>query len=117
MQLWDEHNPKVNCYNHPFSHLPSLHHRYASRSLIIPFKAPTIGPTTEEETAEFQQLGSAMKEASAAVGWVISIGKSLERGLQFQGGLLKAVREKLVGVDPRLCTSYCTLFYCVRKVG
>lgn len=54
--------------------------RYASRSLVIPFKLPSVGPITEAETKEFRDLSTAKKKASSAVGWVIRVGKDLEQG-------------------------------------
>ena len=91
--------------------------RYASRSLIIPFKLPSIGPTNEQEAAEFEKLNRAMKNVSSAVGWAISIGRELEEGQQFADDLMETVNSKLPGVDSRLKTAYTTLLFCIRKVN
>lgn len=91
--------------------------RYASRSLVIPFSLPTIGPVNQEETRQFQELADSLKDASSAVGWAIGVGRWLKRGDQFNDGLLETVNQKLAGVDSRLCTSYCTLLYCIKKVS
>ena len=57
-----------------------------------------------------------MDAASSAVGWVISMGKDLQDGRQFEGNSLEIVSKKLPGVNSRLCTSYATLIYCLKKV-
>lgn len=77
---------------------------------------PAVGPTDEKETKEFQKLPDTMTNASSAVGWVISMGQQLKQGKQFEGDMLKTVSAKLKGVNSRLCTSYTTLLYCVKKV-
>jgi len=91
--------------------------RYSTRSLIIPFKCPTVGPKTEKETSDFSKLLAAAGKASSAVGWAINIGRFLEEGAQFHDDLLTRTRAKLVGVNSRLCTAYATLLFCVEKVS
>ena len=55
-----------------------------------------------------------MKNVSSAVGWAISLGSVLERKEHFEDG---QVKSRLPGVEPRLCTAYNTLVYCVSKVS
>lgn len=87
--------------------------RYSSRALILPFQKPTVGPKTQAEMMQFQHLMGILEETSSAVGWAISVGKLLkEEHFHIQ----PRVRAKLVGVDPRLCTGYATLLFCVEKV-
>ena len=57
-----------------------------------------------------------MKNVSSAVGWAISLGSVLERKEHFEDGLFIKVKSRLPGVEPRLCTAYNTLVYCVSKV-
>lgn len=90
--------------------------RYSSRSLVIPFTLPTIGPTNKDEAKNFCDLNEAMKHVSSAVGWVISLGKQLQEKQQFEDGLLNEVSSRLSGVEPRLCMAYTTLVYCATKV-
>lgn len=45
------------------------------------------------------------------------LGKDLQRREQFENSLLDKVRSRLPGVEPRLCTAYTTLVYCVSKVN
>lgn len=92
-------------------------YRYSSRSLIIPFKTPTIGPRNKQEMQYFHQLSEVTKSISSSIGWAIGLGKLLQERQQFEGTLLEKVRTRLPGVDPRLCTAYCTLVFCVSKVN
>ena len=90
--------------------------RYSSRSLVIPFHLPTIGPSNDEEAKYFSELTQTMKNVSSSVGWAISLGSVLERKEHFEDGLFIKVKSRLPGVEPRLCTAYNTLVYCVSKV-
>ena len=91
--------------------------RYTSRAMLIPFNLPTVGPTNQQGAEYFEQLSQKMTKVSSAVGWAISLGKDSRDGRQFDNDRLERVRTKLLGVEPRLCTAYTTLFFAVEKVG
>lgn len=63
-------------------------------------------------------LGSVQREASSAIGFVISLGKKFEEEGRHKvsSSLLSAVRQAMPGVDPRLCTGYACLLYFAEKV-
>ena len=92
--------------------------RYSSRALLIPFSKPSIGPTTEEESQAFSSLAATQKTASSAVGWVVSLGKAFVQcgKSDVSNRLVPFVRSILIGVDPRLCTGYATLFLLRRYI-
>ena len=85
---------------------------------MIPFKEPSIGPKSTEESLAFATLSCARKNTSQAIGWVISLRKCLVEGGGFREirEMLPTVMEKLHGVDPRLCTGYACLLYFAKKV-
>ena len=68
--------------------------------------------------AAFVQLTEAQKDASRAVGWAISLGKTLAQvdACNVAGPVLSRVKELLPGVDPRLCMGYSLLMYFAQKV-
>ena len=94
--------------------------RYTSRAHLIPFKEPSIGPKSTEESVAFATLSCARKNASQAIGWVISLRKCLveEEGAGFKEirEMLPTVMEKLPKIDPRLCMGYATSLYFAKKV-
>ena len=69
---------------------------------------PTIGPTDNDEANDFCELSEAMKHASRAIGWAISLGKLLKQKQQFEEGLLERVTSLLPGVEP-----WHTLLLCI----
>ena len=92
--------------------------RYSSRAMIIPFKEPTIGPKTTHESLAFAELTNTRKKASCVIGWVICLRKSLlQQGFAEIREMLTTTREKLPGVDPRLCMGYSCLLYFAHKVS
>ena len=91
--------------------------RYCSRALVIPFENPTVGPQSDADIQSFKHLLEVLHAASAAVGWAISMGKTILEGGHLQGDCQTRVRSRLQGVDPRLCTGYCTLLFCAEKVN
>ena len=92
----------MNCY-----------YRYRSRAIIIPFQNPTIGPVNDTDVEAFARLAEAQKEATRAVGWAISLGKTLVQAdaANVAGSLLASVKELLPGIDPHLCVEYSLLIY------
>lgn len=58
--------------------------RFRSRCLIIPFQNPSVGPRDSVERKARAKLESALIQSrySAAIGWVISLGKKLEECLE-----------------------------------
>lgn len=95
-----------------------MHHRYSSRALVIPFNTPSIGPRSEIQSRDFGLLATAQREASSTIGWAISLGKSFKLSgvSDVQHRINPAVRTRLPGVDPRLCTGYSCLLYFAEKV-
>ena len=93
-------------------------YRYSSRALLIPFSKPSIGPTTEEESAAFSSLAATQQAASSAVGWIISLGKAFVQCCKsdISNRILPFVRSTLSGVDPRLCIGYASLLFFAEKV-
>ena len=85
---------------------------------MIPFKEPSIGPTSTEESMAFANFTHARKKASQGIGWIISLRRSLVEDGAFSEirGNLPTVREKLLGVDLRLCIGYACLLYLAKKV-
>ena len=73
--------------------------KYTSRALFIPFKEPSIGLKSTEESVAFATLSCARKNASQAIGWVISLRKCL---VEEEGGGFKEIREMLPTVMEKL---------------
>ena len=117
------------CYLVSFPFTPSLYlysihrifyllvhfYRYSSRALLIPFSKPSIGPTTEEESAAFSSLAATQQAASSAVGWIISLGKAFVQcgKSDISNRILPFVRSTL---SPRLCIGYASLLFFAEKV-
>lgn len=85
---------------------------------MIPFQNPTIGPANDTEVEAFARLAEAQKEATRAIGWAISLGKTLVQAdaANVARPLLTRVKELLPGTDPRLCMGYSLLMYFAQKV-
>lgn len=86
--------------------------------VIIPFNLPKIGASSESDVEAFQELGVIKKTASAALGWIISLGKKFKTsGVQLiKENYLPKVFAKLQGVEPRSITGYSILLYFVDEV-
>ncbi len=53
--------------------------RYLTRTTIIPFSFPAVGPVSEDEYVSYSELNSLIQqgEFSCCIGWVISLGGML----------------------------------------
>ena len=58
------------------SYLIVINFRGVSR-MVIPFNFPKIGASSESDVEVFQELGVINRQLSAALGWIISLGKEV----------------------------------------
>ena len=71
--------------------------------MMIPFQNATIGPVNDTDLKAFARLPEVQKEATRAVGWAISLGKTLVQAdtANVVGPLSARVKKLLPGIDSR----------------
>lgn len=84
-------------------------HRYALRTLLIPFALPQVGPTTQEIAKNFELLNHHLEKASSMAGLVVSLQKTLvDKGFtKIMNKLNKKVLSIMGYSKPRLSLGYC----------
>lgn len=94
-------------------------YRISSRTLLVPFNLPKVGPMNLNQAAAFQQLPYHLKAASTMAGVVVSI----ESDLKTEGRkeILQSLNPrffKIVGIsNPRVVTGCSILLYFTNKVN
>ena len=95
-----------------------LFYRISSRTLLVPFNLPKVGPMDSKQAEAFQQLPYHLKAASAMAGIVVSI----ETNLKTEGRkeILQSLNPgffNIVGIsNPRVVTGCSILLYFTNKV-
>ena len=70
-----------------------LFYRISSRTLLVPFNLPKVGPMDSKQAAAFQLLPNHLKAASSTAGVIVSI----ETDLKTEGR-----KENFQSLNPRL---------------
>jgi len=88
-----------------------------SRILVIPFQLPSIGPTTPEEDAAYNQLEQYLLTHyfTSAVGWVVKMGKEFfDTGPAF----IQNTRKQLVNdkANARNATGWAILLFFLHEM-
>ena len=96
-----------------------LFYRISSRTLLVPFNLPKVGPMDSMQAAAFQQLLNYLKAASSMAGVVVRIETDLKtEGREEILQLLNPIFFEIVGIsDPRVVTGCSILLYFTNKVN
>lgn len=93
--------------------------REKSRVVLLPFPAVTKPTEISQQLTYQQKLEKARKNASRAIGLLISLGKELENGEKFVNDeCIRIILESLgEDVGPRVMKNYIILMFFIRKVS
>lgn len=93
-------------------------YRISSRTLLIPFTLPKVGPMDTNQALAFEQLPHDLKAASALAGIVVKIEKDLKANGRTE--ILQSLNPtffKVIGIsNPRVVTGCSILVYFTNKV-
>ena len=90
-------------------------YRIASRTLLIPFNLPQVGPVDEKSAASFSNLKVYLEKSSSIVGSVVALHKDInEDNIKSLCGQVASV---IGNVESRLVVGYATLIFFTNKVG
>ena len=89
-------------------------YRIASRTLLIPFNSPQVGPVDKKSAAAFSDLKVCLENSSSIVGSIVALRKDIsEDQIKFFCGQVASV---IGSVESRLVVGYAALIFFTNKV-